>query len=100
MLSLVTACARSEFFTSSPASTSPTRGADQHRCIRIPYYRHFRSIVPRPRDLVIRLGIVLLVLAAAHGLTRAIVVWMRDWRREEQVEEEIAQIAPGAFRGR
>jgi hypothetical protein len=42
------------------------------------------------RDLVVRLGIVLLVLAAAHGITMAIVVWMRGRRREEQVEDEIA----------
>lgn len=48
------------------------------------------------RDLVVRLGIILLVLAAAHGLTMAIVVWMRDRRRAEQVEEEIASDRTGA----
>jgi hypothetical protein len=48
------------------------------------------------RDLVIRLGIVLLALAAAHGLTMAIVMWMRDRRREEQVENEIAADRAGA----
>jgi hypothetical protein len=42
------------------------------------------------RDLVVRLGIVLLALAAAHGLTMAVVVWMRDRRREERVEDELA----------
>jgi len=34
-------CARGGVLTSSPASTSLIRGADQHRCIRIQSYRHF-----------------------------------------------------------
>jgi len=39
------------------------------------------------RDLVVKLGVVLLVLAVAHGVTMAIVVNIRDRRREEQIEE-------------
>jgi divalent metal cation (Fe/Co/Zn/Cd) transporter len=42
------------------------------------------------RDLVVKLGVVLLILAAAHGITMAIVVNIRDRRREEQLEDEIA----------
>ena len=46
------------------------------------------------RDLVVKLGVVLLVLAAAHGITMAIVVNIRDRRREEQLEEEIVADRP------
>ncbi|PZS36953.1 MAG: hypothetical protein DLM62_21135 [Pseudonocardiales bacterium] len=42
------------------------------------------------RDLVVKWGVVLLGLAAAHGLTMAILVTMRNRRREEQLEDEIA----------
>jgi hypothetical protein len=34
-------CAQGGVLTLPPASTSPTGGADQHRCIHIQYYRHF-----------------------------------------------------------
>jgi hypothetical protein len=50
------------------------------------------------RDLVVRLGVVLLALAAAHGLTMAILVSVRERRRAEQIEDEIAadraEVAP------
>jgi hypothetical protein len=46
------------------------------------------------RDLVVKLGVVLLILAAAHGITMAIVVNIRDRRREEQIEEEIVADRP------
>jgi hypothetical protein len=46
------------------------------------------------RDLVVKLGIVLLILAAAHGITMAIVVNIRDRRREEQLEDEIVADRP------
>jgi divalent metal cation (Fe/Co/Zn/Cd) transporter len=46
------------------------------------------------RDLVVKLGVVLLILAAAHGITMAIVVNIRDRRREEQLEDEIAADRP------
>jgi hypothetical protein len=50
------------------------------------------------RALVGRLGVVLLALAAAHGLTMAILVRVRERRREEQIEDEIvadhAGVAP------
>jgi divalent metal cation (Fe/Co/Zn/Cd) transporter len=46
------------------------------------------------RDLVVKLGVVLLILAAAHGITMAIVVNIRDRRREEQLEEEIVADRP------
>src|SRR3989440_2041816 len=46
------------------------------------------------RDLVVKLGIVLLILAAAHGITMAIVVNIRDRRREEQLEEGIVADRP------
>jgi hypothetical protein len=42
------------------------------------------------RDLVVKWGVVLLGLAAAHGLTMAILVAMRNRRREEQREDEMA----------
>ena len=41
------------------------------------------------RDLVVKWGVVLLGLAAAHGLTMAILVAMRNRRREEQLEDEM-----------
>jgi hypothetical protein len=40
------------------------------------------------RDLVVKLGVVLLMLAAAHGVTMAIVVGIRNRRHDEQIEEE------------
>lgn len=40
------------------------------------------------RDLVVKLGVVLLVLAVAHAIALAIVVGIRNRRREEQIEEE------------
>ena len=46
------------------------------------------------RDLVVKLGVVLLVLAVAHGITMAIVVNIRDRRREEQLEDEIVAEGP------
>lgn len=48
------------------------------------------------RDLVAKLGVTLLALAAAHGLTMAILVRIRNRRREEQLEEEIAADRTGA----
>jgi hypothetical protein len=41
------------------------------------------------RDLVVKWGVVLLGLAVAHGLTMAILVNLRNRRREERLEEEI-----------
>lgn len=41
------------------------------------------------RDLVVKWGVVLLGLAAAHGLTMAILVGMRNRRREERLEDEM-----------
>ena len=41
------------------------------------------------RDLVVKWGVVLLGLAGAHGLTMAILVSMRNRRREEKLEDEI-----------
>lgn len=48
------------------------------------------------QDLVVKLGVTLLALAAAHGLTMAILVRIRNRRREEQLEEEIAADRTGA----
>lgn len=43
------------------------------------------------RDLVVKLGVVLLALGVAHGVTMAIVKALRDRRRDEQLmENEIA----------
>src|SRR5947209_4430081 len=42
------------------------------------------------RDLVVKWGVVLLGLAVAHGLTMAILVGMRNRRREERLEDEMA----------
>jgi len=41
------------------------------------------------RDLVVKWGVVLLGLAVAHGLTMAILVGMRNRRREERLEDEM-----------
>lgn len=41
------------------------------------------------RDVVVKLGVVLLSLAIAHGLTMAILAKMSDRRREEKIEDEI-----------
>lgn len=48
------------------------------------------------RDLVVKWGVVLLGLAAAHGLTMAILVNLRNRRREERIEDEIAGDRTGA----
>lgn len=43
------------------------------------------------RDLVVRLGVVLLTLGVAHGVTMAILKAVRDRRRDEQIlDEEIS----------
>jgi len=49
------------------------------------------------RDLVVKLGVVLLVLAVAHGITLAIVVGIRNRRREEQIEEEFVADLPSGI---
>jgi hypothetical protein len=41
------------------------------------------------RDVVVKLGVVLLSLALAHGLTMAILAKVSDRRREEKIEDEI-----------
>jgi hypothetical protein len=46
------------------------------------------------RDLVVKLGVVLLMLAAAHGVTMAIVIGIRNRRRDEQIEEEYVADRP------
>jgi Na+/serine symporter len=46
------------------------------------------------RDLVVKLGVVLLMLAVAHGITMAIVVGIRNRRRDEQIEEEFVTDRP------
>jgi hypothetical protein len=43
------------------------------------------------RDVVAKLGILLLVLAAAHGLTIIILMRIRDRRWQEQMSEEITE---------
>lgn len=48
------------------------------------------------RDLVVKSGVVLLALAAAHGVTFAILVRIRERRREEQLEDELAGDRAGA----
>lgn len=40
------------------------------------------------RDLVVKLGVVLLTLGIAHGVTMAILKAVRDRRRDEQLLEE------------
>ena len=49
------------------------------------------------RDLVVKLGVVLLVLALAHGITLAIVLGIRNRRREEQIEEEFVADLPSGI---
>jgi hypothetical protein len=49
------------------------------------------------RDLVVKLGVVLLVLALAHGVTVAIVVGIRNRRREEQIEDEFVADRPSVI---
>ena len=46
------------------------------------------------RDLVVKLGVVFLMLAAAHGITMAIVIGIRNRRRDEQIEEEFVTDRP------
>jgi len=46
------------------------------------------------RDLVVKLGVVLLVLAMAHGVALAIVIGIRNRRRDEQLEEEFVADRP------
>ncbi|MGH3823078.1 MAG: hypothetical protein ACRDRA_09645 [Pseudonocardiaceae bacterium] len=40
------------------------------------------------RDLVVKLGVVLLTLGVAHGVTMAILKAVRDRRRDEQILED------------
>jgi hypothetical protein len=48
------------------------------------------------RDLVVKLGVLLLVLAAVHGLTIAILLRIKDRRLQEQMTEEIAESRYGS----
>jgi hypothetical protein len=43
------------------------------------------------RDVVVKLGVLLLLLAAAHGFTLTILMRMRDRRWQEQISDEIAE---------
>jgi hypothetical protein len=43
------------------------------------------------RDVVAKLGVLLLVLAAAHGLTITILMRIRDRRWQEQISDEITE---------
>lgn len=43
------------------------------------------------RSIVARLGVVLLVLAAAHGITMAILMRLREQRRQEQISDETVE---------
>lgn len=43
------------------------------------------------RDLVVKLGVVLLVLAAAHAATMTILGNIRDRRRDEQITDELVE---------
>jgi hypothetical protein len=43
------------------------------------------------RDVVAQLGVLLLVLAAAHGLTITILMRIRDRRWQEQISDEITE---------
>jgi hypothetical protein len=43
------------------------------------------------RDVVAKLGVLLLVLAAAHGLTLTILMRIRDRRWQEQISDEITE---------
>ncbi len=48
------------------------------------------------QDLVVKLGVTLLALAAVHGFTMAILIRLRNRRREEQMEDEIVADRAGA----
>jgi hypothetical protein len=48
------------------------------------------------QDLVVKLGVALLAIAAAHGFTMAILIRIRNRRRQEQLEDEIAADRAGA----
>ncbi|MGH4007426.1 MAG: hypothetical protein ACRDTH_04535 [Pseudonocardiaceae bacterium] len=43
------------------------------------------------RDVVVKVGVLLLVLAAVHGVTITILMKIRDRRLQEQISEEIAE---------
>ena len=43
------------------------------------------------RDVVVKIGILLLLLAAAHGFTLTILMRIRDRRRHEQISDEITE---------
>jgi hypothetical protein len=43
------------------------------------------------RDLVVKLGVLLLVLAAVHGVTIAILLRIKDRRLQEELTEDIAE---------
>ncbi|MGQ0716449.1 MAG: hypothetical protein ACT4NP_03875 [Pseudonocardiales bacterium] len=43
------------------------------------------------RDVVVKLGVLLLVLAAVHGVTIAILMRIRDRRLQEQLSDEITE---------
>ncbi|MGH3800332.1 MAG: hypothetical protein ACRDTD_09420 [Pseudonocardiaceae bacterium] len=43
------------------------------------------------RDVVFKLGVLLLVLAVAHGLTLTIMMRIRDRRWQEQISDEITE---------
>jgi hypothetical protein len=43
------------------------------------------------RDVVVKLGVLLLLLAAAHGFTLTILMRMRDRRWQEQISDEITE---------
>jgi hypothetical protein len=43
------------------------------------------------RDIVVKLGVLFLVLAAAHGFTMTILMRIRDRRWQEQISDEITE---------
>jgi hypothetical protein len=43
------------------------------------------------RDVVVKLGVLLLLLAGAHGFTLMILMRIRDRRRHEQISDEITE---------
>lgn len=43
------------------------------------------------RDVVVKLGVLLLLLAGAHGFTLTMLMRIRDRRRQEQVSDEITE---------
>jgi hypothetical protein len=43
------------------------------------------------RDVVVKLGVLLLLLAGAHGFTLTILMRIRDRRRHEQISDEITE---------